>query len=250
MVVPSPARTVCVQFPLGANFFRCRYKKIHLFPTKYTPYSFLLWADTRNVVATSPARTLWVQIPPSANFFRCRYKKIHIFPAKYRPYAFLLWADMRNVVAPSPARAVWVQIPPGANFFRCRYKQIHFFRPNIDHMPFCMAYGICMAYGCNLMVGSNPPGANFFRCRYNKKHFFLAKYRPYAFLLCADTRNVVAPSPARTVWVQIPPGANFFRCRYKKIYLFRPNIDHMPFCYFIDIINFHTVIGMKRSTAE
>ena len=117
MVVPSPARTVCVQFPLGANFFGCRYKKIHLFPTKYTPYAFLLWADTRNVVATSPARTVWVQIPPSANFFRCRYKKIHIFSAKYRPYAFLLWADMRNVVAPSPARTVWVQIPPGANVF-------------------------------------------------------------------------------------------------------------------------------------
>ena len=30
-----------------------------------------------------------------------------------------------------------------------------FFQPYIDHMPFCMAYVIRMAYGCNLMVGSN-----------------------------------------------------------------------------------------------
>ena len=36
----------------------------------------------------------------------------------------------------------------------------------------------------------------------------------------------------------------------RKYTFFRPNIDHMPFCYFIDIINFHTVIGMKHSTAE
>ena len=38
-----------------------------------------------------------------------------------------------------------------------------FFRPNIDHMPFCIAYGICMAYGCNLMVGSNPTRCQLFQ---------------------------------------------------------------------------------------
>ena len=104
VVAPSPGRTVWVQIPPGANFFRCRYKKIHIFPAKYIPYAFLLWADTRNVVAPSPARTVWVQIPPGANFFRCRYNKIHLFPAKYTPYAFFLWADTRNVVEPSPAQ--------------------------------------------------------------------------------------------------------------------------------------------------
>ena len=151
---------------------------------------------------------MWVQIPPGANFFRCRYKKIHIFPAKYRPYAFLLWADTRNVVAPSPARTVWVQIPPGANFFRCRYKKIH---------------------------------------------LYPAKYTPYAFLLWAHTRNVVEPSPAQTPKQcgfkshQVP---TFSGVSIRKYTFFRPNIDHMPFCYFIDIINFHTAIGMKPSTAD
>ena len=119
-----------VQIPPGAKLFRCRYKKIHLFPAKYRPYAFLLWADTRNVVAPSPARTVWVQIPPCANFSGVGIRK-YTFSAKYRPYAFLLCADTRNVVAPSPTRTVWVQIPPGANFFRSRYKKIHIFRPNI-----------------------------------------------------------------------------------------------------------------------
>ena len=32
-----------------------RYNKIHLFPIKYRPYTFFLWADTRNVVAPSRA---------------------------------------------------------------------------------------------------------------------------------------------------------------------------------------------------
>ena len=49
-----------------------------------------------------------------------------------------------------------------------------------------------------------------------------------------DTRNVVAPSPARTVWVQIPPGANFFRCRCKQIHLF--TAKYRPYAFFYALI--------------
>ena len=171
--------------PTRCQLFRCRYHKIHLFPAKYRPYAFLLWADTRNVVEPSPAQTVWVQIPPGAKFFRCRYKKIHLFPAKYRPYAFLLWADRRNVVAPSPARTVWVQIPPCAKIFRRRYKKIYFFRPNIDHMRFC--YALIRVMWLHLrppeQCGFKSHQANFFRCRYKQIHLCPVKYRPYAFLL-------------------------------------------------------------------
>ena len=33
-----------------------------------------------------------------------------------------------------------------------------------------------------------------------------------------DTRMVVVPSPARTVWVQIPRGANYFRSGIRKLF--------------------------------
>ena len=126
---------------VGSNPTRCQHFQLWVsentpFPVKYKPYAFLLWADTRNVVASSPARTVWVQVPPGVNIFRCRYKNIHLFPVKYRTYTFLLWADTRNVVAPSPTRTVWVQIPPGANFFRCRYQKMHLFPAKYSHMSF------------------------------------------------------------------------------------------------------------------
>ena len=114
-----------------------------------------------------------------------------------------------------------------------------FFRPTIDHMRFC--YGLIrVTEGCLMWLNLRRPNQcgfkshevpNFSGSRYKKIHLFPAKYRPYAFLLWADTRNVVAHSPTRTVWVQIPPCAKFFRRRYKKVHFFRPNIDHVRFCY-------------------
>ena len=113
-------------------------------------------------------------------------------------------------------------------------RKYNFFRPNIDHMRFC--YGLIRVMWLNLRPSKqcgfkSHQVPNFSGVGIRKYTFFPAKYRPYAFLLWADTRNVVAPSPAITVWVQIPPCAKFFMRRYKKILFFRPNIDHMRFCY-------------------
>ena len=129
----------------------------------------------------------------------------------------LMWLNLRP---PKQCGFKSHQVP---NFSGVGIRKYTFFRPNIGHMRFC--YGLIRVMWLHL----RPPEQcgfkshhvpNFSGVGIKKVHFFPAKYRPYAFLLCADTRNVVAPSPARTVWVQIPPGANFFRCRYKKIHLF------------------------------
>ena len=154
-------------------------------------------------------------------FFRSNIDHMHFCYGLIR----VMWLNLRP---PKQCGFKSHQVP---TFSGLGIRKYTFFRPNIDHMPFCMICGICMAYGCNLMVGSNPTRCQLFRRRYKTIHLFPAKYRPYAFLLCADTHNVVAPSPARTVWVQIPPGANFFRCRYKQIHLF--SAKYRPYAFLL-----------------
>ena len=188
VVVPSPARTVCVQFPPGPRFCKCIFQYFFCIGDAMLCSSDMKLGVlgvniiTHNVVKFSRYSTSACSNSTRFQFFSIQLSSQYISShtaATDSSDATKLgvlgkWADTRNVVAPSPARTVWVQIPPGANFFRCRYKQIH---------------------------------------------LFPAKYR----------HNVVAPSPARTVWVQIPPGANFFRCRYKQIHLFSAKYSHMPF---------------------
>ena len=186
-----------VQIPPGAKFFRCRYKKIHLFPAKYRPYAFLLWADRRNVVAISPARTVWVQIPPCAKFFRRWCKKIQFFRPNidHMRFCYALIRVMCLHLRPSE-QCGFIKSHQVPTFSGLGIRKYTFFRPTIDRMPFL--YGMVFVWHMvvTLWWVQIPPGANFFRRRYKKIHLFPTKYRPYAFLLCADTRYVVPPSPA------------------------------------------------------
>ena len=138
----------------------------------------------------------------------------------YRPYAFLLCADTTLSVFPfSCLVRTFPAIPP---------RLLAVTSPKLGYL----AKGLKRVMWLYL----HPPE----QCGFNSHQvpvfvnvYFstFSVYRPYAFLLCADTRYVVAPSPARTVWVQIPPGANFFRCRYKKIHLFPA--EYRPYAFLL-----------------
>ena len=141
-------------------------------------------------------------------------------------------------------RVMWLHLRPPAEcgfkphqvptFSGVGIRKYTFFRPNIDHMRFC--HGLIRV----MWLHHRAPEQCGFKSHqvrtfsgvgiiYKNIHLFPVKYRTYTFLLWADTRNVVAPSPTRTVWVQIPPGANFVRCKYKKIHIFPAKYSHMPF---------------------
>ena len=114
-------------------------------------------------------------------------------------------------------------------------RKYSFFRPNIDHMRFC--YGLIRVMWLHL----RPPKQCGFKS-HQVPTFSGVGIRKYTFFrpnidhmrfsyALIRTRNVVAPSPARTAWVQIPPGDNFFRCRYKQIHLF--SAKYRPYAFLL-----------------
>ena len=67
-----------------------------------------------------------------------------------------MWLHLR------PAEHCWFKSHHVPTFSGVGIRKYTLFRPNIDHMPFCMAYRIFMGYGCNLMVGSKPTRCQLF----------------------------------------------------------------------------------------
>ena len=248
VVVPLSARSVCVQFPPGPSFCKCIFQ-----------YFFFIGDAmlTRNVAVPSPARTVCDQFPPGPRFCKCIFQYFFCIGD-----AMLCSSDMKlgvlgvNIITHNVVKLSRYSTSACSNSTRFQFfsfsclvstflvilpRQIAVTPPNLEYL----ASGLIRVMWLHL----RPPEQCGFKSHQvptfsgvgiSKYTFF----RPNIDLMWLHLRP---PEQCGFKSHQVP---TFSGVGISKYTFFRPNIDHMPFCYLIDIIDFHTVIGLKHSTAE